>query len=120
MSKVYDFAKAKQIIEDHKKSLAEASLGIQEDWFWTAETVYEEGEFTQELDEIESIAGIPGSSWGTPVIKLEFEDGSQDVFTCYTGESSQSDPGFGLTSGPLSGPVQENMLNAKEYKKENS
>lgn len=37
MAKEYDFLKAKQIIEDNQKTLVEASLGMQEDWFWTAE-----------------------------------------------------------------------------------
>ena len=47
--KTYDFKKAKQIIEENKENLVSASLGMHEDWFWTAETIYEEGEFKRQL-----------------------------------------------------------------------
>ena len=47
--KCYDYAKAKQIIEENKDNLVEASLGMHEDWFWTAETVWENGEYKREL-----------------------------------------------------------------------
>lgn len=47
--KNYDFKKAKQIIEENKENLVSASLGMHEDWFWTAEIIYEEGEFKRQL-----------------------------------------------------------------------
>lgn len=122
MVKEYDFLKAKQIIEDNQETLVEASMGMQEDWFWTAETVWKNREFTKDLTKIETIGGIPGSHWATPVIMLEHRDGSDEVFECFKGESNGFNPfGSMLTSGPLSSEVQANMPAAKEYKtKKNS
>lgn len=118
MTKEYDFQKAKKIIKDNEKTLLEACLGIQEDWFWTAETVWEDGEFIKNLDEIKHIGGIPGSVWATPVIRLEHKSGKDEVFECFTGESSGFNTmGSMMISGPLSSAAQENMPNAKEYNK---
>lgn len=47
--KSYDFKKAKAIIEENKDILESASLGMHEDWYWTAETIWEDGEFKREL-----------------------------------------------------------------------
>lgn len=47
--KSYDYKKAKHIIEESKDCLESASLGMHEDWFWTAETIWENGEFKREL-----------------------------------------------------------------------
>lgn len=47
--KNYDFSKAKQLIEENKENLESASLGMHEDWFWTAETIWENGEYKKEL-----------------------------------------------------------------------
>lgn len=46
--KYYDYNKAKTLIES-TPNLAEASLGMREDWFWTAKTVWEDGIWTQTL-----------------------------------------------------------------------
>jgi hypothetical protein len=81
--KLYDFAKAKQIIEEKEHDLDSASLGIDEDWFWTAETIYDNGKFVMNLDEIQCIAGIDGSLWGTPVLKLSLKDDSTMVVNCF-------------------------------------
>lgn len=40
------------------------TVGIKEDWFWTAE------ELTQESVDKKLIAGIAGSIWGTPSVDL--------------------------------------------------
>jgi hypothetical protein len=47
--KKYDFLKAIKLIEDNKENLESASLGMHEDWFWTAETIWENGEYKKEL-----------------------------------------------------------------------
>lgn len=47
--KNYDYLKAKRLIEKYKDNLISATLGMHEDWFWTAETVWEEGEYKREL-----------------------------------------------------------------------
>lgn len=116
MAKEYDFQKAKRIIEENKNRLKMASLGMQEDWFWTAEDVFSESEYTLDLESAEMIAGIPGSEWATPVIELEYLDGSREVFECFIGESERFRP-FGITDGPLSGPVQDIRPKVKQYER---
>ena len=72
----YDFKKAKTLIEAERGNIERAFLGIREDWYWTADTVYEDGSFKKDLDTVEVIAGIPGSFWGTPYLKIEYKDDS--------------------------------------------
>lgn len=45
----YDYKKAKALIEAHQHEITSASLGVAEDWFWTATTVWENGEWKHEL-----------------------------------------------------------------------
>jgi len=105
--KNYDFNKAKEIIEK-AENLKEASLGMHEDWSWTAETVWENGKFTQELNESTEIGGISGSSWATPTLQLSFDNGDDKMIEVSIGESNdKSSPFFSL--GPLSQPVQDNI-----------
>ena len=106
--KKYDFEKAKEIIEKEKDVLAEALLGMHEDWFWTGETIWENGEYKIELKEGVEIAGICGSKWATPVIKLEYKDGSERFLECYKGESTGKKSEF-FQLGELSGPVQDSI-----------
>ena len=50
---------------------------MHEDWFWTAETIWKNGKYAVNLATVSKIAGISGSSWATPVIKLEYNDGKE-------------------------------------------
>ena len=106
--KKYDFKKARDLIEAEKEVLAEAILGMHEDWFWTGETVWKNGKYAANLATVTEIAGISGSSWATPVIKLKYNDGKERFLECYKGESSGTKPGF-LELGVLSGPVQDSI-----------
>ena len=47
--KYYDYKKAKKLIEANRENLSSAALGMHEDWFWTAETIWENGEYKKEL-----------------------------------------------------------------------
>lgn len=47
--KTYSFSKAKEIIETNKDNLSLASLGMHEDWAWTAVNIWEDGEYKKEL-----------------------------------------------------------------------
>lgn len=47
--KYYDYKKAKSLIEANKNEITEASLGMHEDWWWTAETVWDNGEYKHAL-----------------------------------------------------------------------
>jgi hypothetical protein len=111
--KKYDFQLAKKIIERFVDLgvLEEASLGLHEDWFWTAQTVWKEGSYThplpsnmdaiyeeykkrrkkgmslmgEECAEFQEnfIGGLIGSTWATPVIQLDMTDGTIATFRCY-------------------------------------
>lgn len=74
--KTYDFNKAMRLIEN-TPNVERAILGLREDWFWTAETVYEDGQFKIELNDDTKICGINGSSWTTPTLQLCFSDGTE-------------------------------------------
>lgn len=108
MSKKYDFEKAKKLINDRLDLIESAGIGMYEDWFWTAETVYEDGEWKSNLDGMKSVGGIDGSDWATPGVRIFYSDGEEEFFPCYKGESSRSQPPF-PNLGVLSGPVQNSM-----------
>lgn len=90
--KTYDFAKAKQLIEESKDNIETAYLGMSEDWSWTAVAVFKDGEFTMDLASQPEIAGIKSSSWATPELRINFKDGNSDEIECFTGESQGSRP----------------------------
>lgn len=104
MSKKYDWNKAKEIIEANKENLAKASMGMAEDWFWTAENVWESGEYKIDLLEGLEFGGIMSSTWATPSLLLEFQDGEEVMYDCYSGESSGASRTMEL--GCMSGPAQ--------------
>ena len=112
--KYYDFKKAERLIQMKAGQLQSASLGIEEDWFWTAESVFSDSRITVEFDKITEVAGIRGSSWATPVLYLEYKDGREEFVPCYTGESSETNPNWSL--GCLSGPAQEWVESVKRPK----
>lgn len=107
--KKYDYEKAKKIITSRKVDIIKASLGMYEDWFWTAVTVFEDGEFSMDLSTDGKIAGIDGSYWATPTLRLDLKDGSDECIPCYTGESTQHQPSSMFMLSVLSGPVQDSM-----------
>lgn len=103
----YDYKKAKSIIEENMDSLESAYMGMHEDWFWTAESVFEDGEFVKDLDNDElTIGGIQGSAWATPVIELNFKDGTSVTKKCCVGEPSREKPEW-LEFGCLSSSTNE-------------
>lgn len=91
--KTYDYKKAKKYIEEHKDEIQMAALGMDEDWFWTAQSVFEDGKFTVNLDDDSLfIGGINGSYWATPTLEVFFKDGTHKKFNCYQGESDGQCP----------------------------
>ena len=82
--KHYDYDKAKSIIKENKsKGLVEVSLGMKEDWYWTAETIWFNNKYVRVLKENSEIAGIKGSGWATPVLELVYSDGTEITLNCY-------------------------------------
>lgn len=119
-NKNYNFDKAKALIEEKKESLESAALGMHEDWFWTANKIWENGVYTQELisnedadkmnadyiakrregvslfsDELKEldkhlISGIYGSHWATPTLQLNYLNGTDEMVECSIGEQDIS------------------------------
>lgn len=106
--KRYDFPKIHQFIEARKQSIKEAVLGMREDWFWTAETVFEGGDYKIDLlDAGTKIGGITGSLWATPTLLILSVDGDEFFLDAYFGSNQGgTNP---LAFGVMSGPAQEEI-----------
>lgn len=80
--KSYDPQKIKSIIDSNIDQIECAICGTSSDWHYTAETVYENGEYLIDLDgkEFVEIAGIRGSDWDSPVMVVYFNDGSSETY----------------------------------------
>jgi len=87
--KHYDYKKAKETIKSHLNNpgkhgkLVFASLGMEEDWNWTAETIWSNNKYSIKLKKDTLIAGIKSSNWATPVLELDFEDEFTIKIPCY-------------------------------------
>lgn len=93
MAKKYNTSFIKNYIKQHKEEIETVSCGMREDWSWTAETVFEDGEFSSEYDwekENISVAGISGSTWATPVMEVEFKDGRAEIVECYADDGEKA------------------------------
>lgn len=107
--KKYDFKKVAAYIQEHKESLVVVTVGMKEDWFWTAEEVYRDDEMIVDLGyESLTLGGIDGSCWATPTMQAVFKDGREVWEPVYKGESSDTRPA-GFSHGCLSGPCQEEI-----------
>lgn len=107
--KTYDYAAAKKMIQLRSDLITSAKLGMEEDWFWTAISVYEEGKFTVELDNEPEIAGITGSFWATPSLMLVYKEGNEELIECFTGESDSEKPEW-FSLGEVAQPMQDEYI----------
>jgi len=113
--KKYDFAKAKRLIEENQEHIQDAYLGMYEDWFWTGEEVFnDEDGFTVNLDSVETIASISGSSWATPCLRVSLKSGADKCIACFVDDGAPKSGGIPFALGVLSGPVQDNMPQLEE------
>ncbi|WP_445449053.1 hypothetical protein [Enterococcus faecalis] len=85
MPKLYDFKKAKELIDSEvaNSEVDEVSLGTSSDYYWTADTVWKKGKYIINLDKAKLIAGIPGSDWDIPIIKFYYSDGKEKTVECF-------------------------------------
>lgn len=65
--KTIDWKKVEEFVEERKP--LEVSAGLLDDWFWTAATVYENGEWK------EKDRAYVTSTWATPGFKAEMPNG---------------------------------------------
>jgi hypothetical protein len=98
--KYYNFRLAKKIIEKNASKLVVARMGTLEDWFWTSERVWENGNFITDFrqddiygelqqvgyDELVKLGGIAGSDWDTPILILEYKNGKEKSIPVWTNE----------------------------------
>lgn len=97
MSKLYDFKKAKMLIDREKdiinQELVSVYMGMQEDWYWTATPVWEqEAGYLIDFDEKNWLAGIDGSAWATPVIEFCYSDDKTKKIDCWIDGEQERDP----------------------------
>jgi len=110
----YNFILAKQIIIS-TPNIEEATMGMHEDWFWTATQVWSsESGFTEDFNK-EILGGISGSYWATPVLELKFKDGTSRTIACHTGQTADEltriEQSLFCASGCLSTPCQDHRDN---------
>ena len=87
----------REYIQCHASELETVSIGMEEDWSWTAETIFEDGvlspRFDWDKDRI-PVAGITGSTWATPVMAVLFVDGHEERVECWTDDYAIANPSF--------------------------
>ena len=77
----------REYIEEHKSEIKYVSVGMYEDWSYTADCIYDNGEYLFDLTEdFVEIAGINGSYWATPIMKVHYLDGTLREIACYKGD----------------------------------
>lgn len=140
--KFYNYELAKTIVETFLSLdvLDSATLGIHEDWWWSAETIFEDERWVADLcsnEELEYayenrehpfadshpfldklINGLGGSIWATPVLSVNFKDGTNKTFECYYEKGEQLSPEAMMKKienhsaglGDISGPQYEKRM----------
>lgn len=91
--KNYNATFIKNYIKEHKAEIETVTCGMREDWSWTAETVFKNGELSSDYDwnkKTISVAGISGSTWATPVMEVEFKDGRTEIVDCYEDDGERT------------------------------
>lgn len=86
--KYYNAKFIKDFIEKRKDEIKTVEVGMQEDWNWTSETIFDQKEgFSYPLDSREDnkivIAGINGSTWATPVMRAIYKDEHIEIVECW-------------------------------------
>ena len=93
--KYYNPKFIKQYIAQHQSEIEEVELGMDEDWSWTAETIFERGKFSRHHnlggDRVE-VAGIVGSVWATPIMAVTFKDGHVERVECWVDDDETVSP----------------------------
>ena len=88
--KMYCTQTIKSTIADEGDSIRRIEVGMMEDWFSTAATVYEgsttacEAILYASLDgKAITVVGIVGSKWATPVMVITYRDGALKILSCF-------------------------------------
>lgn len=92
--KLYSTKIIREFIETHKEKIETVKCGMREDWRWTADTIYSNGDYQIDVSGSSvRIAGIQGSQWATPIMEVTYKDGRREILDCYTddGETASAD-----------------------------
>ncbi len=82
----YDTDFIKSYIMEHQEEIEFVFCGMKENWLWTADEVYSDGEFIKEYDwssKSIKVAGITGSAWATPVMEVTYKSGKSEIIPCF-------------------------------------
>lgn len=91
--KCYDAQMIKNFIESKQYDIESVVCGMQGDWFWTAQTVYENGDYNVDLSgKTVDIAGICSSTWATPIMRIEYKNGDCEEIECYYDDGVEPNP----------------------------
>lgn len=82
--KYYDGKKIQEYICSHSDGLVSVEIGMLEDWGCTADEVWRNGKFQENLNKrFIKVMGISGSYWATPTLHAIFEDGHTETIPAY-------------------------------------
>lgn len=107
----FDYKKIEKIIAENKDGLKEASIGMFEDFFWTAEIIWENGKY---IEDIYSFSHLQESYWATPVILLRFKDKEPRVAEAFIGEKEGEYKNLDIFYDCMSGQNYEYMKSLKK------
>lgn len=90
--KYYSMEKIRDFVAKSEKPIKAVSVGMKEDWNWTVDEIYRKGKFTACVnDKRLEVAGIKGSTWATPVMRVEYVGGSYEIVECYDDDGNIED-----------------------------
>ena len=85
--KYYDYEKVQNLVKAKIHGIAKIELGMKEDWFWTGQTVWKHGQFIDGFGKftngVETLGGINGSDWATPIMRIRLLSGTVVEYDCY-------------------------------------
>ena len=83
----------REYIENHKEQIESVECFMREDYGWTCETVFEDGEFCKGFnwkDDYLRVSGLTGSTWATPTMEVEFKDGRTEIIECWIDDGERA------------------------------
>jgi hypothetical protein len=101
----YSLDALKKIIARYP-TVTRISLGMYEDWWWTAQEVYTLSTGLT-WNGTDALGGIKGSTWATPAAMVELADGNTLMLPCYVQQGEQEERNGRAALGCLSGPAQD-------------
>lgn len=82
--KYYSYDIIKDFYDSHRDEINALYLGMAEDWTLTC-SEFDSGSNHQIINagQYLYVRGIPGSTWATPVMKVVYKNGLEEILPCY-------------------------------------